>query len=729
MKKFLYSFFLLLIFLSASIVTYLSIFGLETSKFNNLIVKEIKKKNPEIELKLEKVKIKLDIKKIHLFISTNYPELVYQNIKIPITEIKIYTKINKIFKSKIEISQIIFGLEKFKTNEIQKIAIRIKPSNFKTYLLNNVKNGEIEKAIFDLNIDKDFKLIDYIASGSIKKIDAKVARDLVIKDVSFNFIIENKLALINSIKGSYAGVTVSNGFIDIKKEKEIKIKGKFKSDFSLKEDQLNTLFTNVKFLKDNKIEMQGSLLHNFDLKINNNFKIIDYNYKSSGEIAQAQVNLKNGYKNNFIEKKIKKIFFKKNKLEIIFNQQNKNLLLFDGLYSFNESNYKIIKVKYNLEKKSQNYLIDLNLTENIFLDLINYGTNVKKNSNIKFDLRLENKKFIFKTINFTEDKNTISIKNLVINKKKEIEELSNIQILTFRKNKENNNFKINIGKKISITGKKYDSSNLLKIITGPNKSNLLKNFSKEVDIKIKNLITKSNVPLNNFNLIGLVEKGKFNKISAKSEFSENEYLDVTLKKDLNNKKIIEIYSDYPQALLSDYKFFEGIKGGKLLYSSVIDETSSVSKLKIENFKITEAPAFATLLTLADLGGIADLLSGKGMSFDILEIDLKDDTNVTTIEEILALGSSVSLHANGYVEKKTGLVSLSGSLVPAKMLNSFISKIPLVGKILIGDKVGEGVFGVSFKIKGLPGKIKTTVNPLKTITPRFITRAIEKMKKN
>jgi hypothetical protein len=40
-----------------------------------------------------------------------------------------------------------------------------------------------------------------------------------------------------------------------------------------------------------------------------------------------------------------------------------------------------------------------------------------------------------------------------------------------------------------------------------------------------------------------------------------------------------------------------------------------------------------------------------------------------------------------------------------------------------------VFGVSFKIKGLPGKIKTTVNPVKTITPRFITRALEKMKKN
>ena len=32
------------------------------------------------------------------------------------------------------------------------------------------------------------------------------------------------------------------------------------------------------------------------------------------------------------------------------------------------------------------------------------------------------------------------------------------------------------------------------------------------------------------------------------------------------------------------------------------------------------------------------------------------------------------------------------------------------------------------MKGSPGNIKTSVNPIKTITPRFITRALEKMKK-
>ena len=243
------------------------------------------------------------------------------------------------------------------------------------------------------------------------------------------------------------------------------------------------------------------------------------------------------------------------------------------------------------------------------------------------------------------------------------------------------------------------------------------------------MITKSKIPLSNFNLIGSIKNGIFNRISAKSEFSEGAYLDISLKKNLNNKKILEVYSDSPQVLLGDLNFFEGIKDGKLLYTSEFDEISSISNLTIENFKVIKAPAFATLLTLADFGGVTDLLSGKGMTFDVLKITTKENQNVTTVEEILALGPSLSLHMQGYIEKKTGLVSLDGTLVPAKMLNSLVSKIPVVGGILVGDKVGEGVFGVSFKMKGLPGNIKTTVNPVKTITPRFITRALEKMKKN
>ena len=102
-------------------------------------------------------------------------------------------------------------------------------------------------------------------------------------------------------------------------------------------------------------------------------------------------------------------------------------------------------------------------------------------------------------------------------------------------------------------------------------------------------------------------------------------------------------------------------------------------------------------------------------------------NILNIEEALATGPAVSILLDGYVDKgKT--VSLRGTLVPATKLNSIIANIPLVGEILVGKKAGEGVVGVSFKMKGSPEDIKTTVNPIKTLTPRFIVRAVEKMKK-
>jgi len=728
MKKFLYVAFFTFVFLFTASIIYLSTIGIETSKLNNLVIKEIKKKEPQIEVVLEKIKIKLDLKKFQLFLSTNNLKITYQNVEIPITELRIYTKLVKILKSKIEINQIVFAIEKLKIQDMQKLSIRIKPSNFKTYLLNNFEGGEIEKAAFDLNLDKDFKISDYQMSGTIKKVKAKIKNNFTIKDLSLNFIADKELVLINSVNASYKKFLISNGSIEVKKKNKIEIKGNFKTKFDLEKTQLSELFKGINFFKVNKIKAKGNLLHEFNLKIDKSFKIVDYDYKSKGDISQSQLVLKKSLRNKFIKKALKKITFEKTNIEINFNKKNKNLLAFDGLYSTDNLNYKKFKIQNSLKKNKQTFIIDLNLSEDLFIDIINFQADSKKKSNIKSKLIFKNNKFIFKSINFTEGKNIISIKDLILSNKGEIESFAYIDLLTFKNGEENNNFKIDLNKKLSIVGEKYDSSHLLKLLSSSKKSELLKNFNGEIIIKLKKLITKSQIPLNDFVLMGIIEKGKFNKLSSKSQFSADEFLDITLKKDPNGKKILEIYSDYPQALLTDYTFFEGVKDGNLFYNSVIDETGSASKLTIENFKIIKAPAFATLLTLADLGGIADILSGKGMSFDYLEINMTENNNVTTVDEILALGKSVSLQMSGYIEKKTGLVSLSGTLVPAKTLNILVSKIPVVGKILVGKKAGEGIFGVSFKLKGLPGKIKTTVNPVKTLTPRFITRALEHAKR-
>lgn len=731
MKKIIFRSFLIIIALAIGSIFYLSVFGIKTSKFNSIIISEIKKKEPNIELSLDEIKIKFDIKKFQVYLSTVEPKIIYQNIKIPIKEINLYTKIISVLKSKNEINRAIFSFENFNITDIQKIAIRIKPSNFKNYLLNNLNNGEIEKIFIDIKLGENLKIEDYKINGSVKKINVKVLNDLLIQDVSLNFITDKNLTLINSLNAKYEGISVSNGSISLKRDKQIDIEGKFDSQLKAKEGEIKKLFTNLNlnFLEKNQLSIQGSLLHDFTLKIDENFKLIDYDYKSSGNISEAQLDLKENFKSNFLENQIKKISASNTNLSITLNSKNTNLLKFDGFYNLGGIENKKFKISHDLNNKNPTYVIDLDLVDNIFLEFLNYKSNYKNNSNIKSEINYKNNNLTFNYIKFTEDKNLISINDLKLNSKNEIASILDLEVLTFNNNEENNNFKISFKEKIYIIGNKFDATYLLKQISSDSKANPIKNFTKDVEIKINTLNTKSQVPLKNFNLIGKIINGKFEKFSAKGEFSKTEFIDISLKKNENNKKILEIYSDLPQVLLSDYKFFEGLKGGKLLYKMSFDDKVSVSKMTIENFKVIKAPALAKLLTLADLGGVSDLLSGEGMSFDILEINMKSENNVTNVEEILALGPSISVLMDGYIESKSGLISFSGTLVPAKTLNNLISKIPVIGNILIGDKIGEGIFGVSFKMKGLPGKVETTVNPIKTLTPRFITRALEKNKKD
>ena len=104
------------------------------------------------------------------------------------------------------------------------------------------------------------------------------------------------------------------------------------------------------------------------------------------------------------------------------------------------------------------------------------------------------------------------------------------------------------------------------------------------------------------------------------------------------------------------------------------------------------------------------ISKKSQTFKIKKDDLLGD-----------------LELKDFVKKGDKLISLKGTLVPAKTLNKMISKIPVIGKIVIPKEAGEGLFGVSFKMKGPKGNLKTTINPIRTLTPRFIQKVVDKNK--
>ena len=528
------------------------------------------------------------------------------------------------------------------------------------------------------------------------------------------------------------GIPVTNGTINIKKDKGYVVEGnlntKLESDIS-KLTELVKLFPNIDFLS-NDIYLKGDFLNKFKINFNENLRLDDYIYNLTGNSGDIKITLNKEIESSLLKNSLKEIFFSINKAEIDFAKNKKTNINLDGNYKTREDGkFQKLKIKNIIDKSKVKYNIVIDLNDPFFVEILNYNKKQDIIANISTEFSTNKKGTNIKYLNYNEGKSSIKINDLDLNKKNQIKKFSNIKINTFKDKVENNNFNIVYKDKITIKGKIYDSSNLIKNVSNQNKGSLFNQIDKEIRINFENILTKLSMPLNNFNLIGKIEKGKFTKISSKSEFSKDEYLDISLKKDPNsNKKILEIYSGLAKPLLADFNFFKGIEGGQLLFSSTFDNKTSVSNLKIKDFKVLNAPAFAKLLALADLSGLVVLLSGEGLTFDSLEIKFTDDEKVRNIKEVYAEGPSITILMEGYIENKSGLTSLRGTMVPAKEINKLISKIPVLGDILIGKEVGEGVFGVSFKMKGPPGKIKTTVNPIKTLTPRFITRALEKRKK-
>ena len=279
-----------------------------------------------------------------------------------------------------------------------------------------------------------------------------------------------------------------------------------------------------------------------------------------------------------------------------------------------------------------------------------------------------------------------------------------------------------------VIGSKFNANNLIKnFIEGKtNDSNI---FGENIGLNIQIdqvFLDKENV-IKNLNGNLSYKKNEIINAEINAIFSKKEKLKLTIKTN-ESEKVTTLFLDQAEPIVKRFEFIKGFSGGSLDFYSSKKEKKTISNLKIYNFRLKELPILTKLLTLASLQGIADILSGEGITFDEFEMNFENQDKLMTISEMYAIGPAISILMEGYVEKNK-LISLRGSLVPATTINKAIGTIPVLGKILVGSKTGEGVFGVSFKIKGPPGKLETSVNPIKTLTPRFITRTLEKIKKN
>ena len=560
--------------------------------------------------------------------------------------------------------------------------------NFK--YLNFLNTNFTSKNVFSFNIDKKFKIKNLVVNSDIH-IDKSEYKNFSFLD---NYLLETKDLIYikdHKIKTSY-------------KKNIFTAQGSGKVKLSNQFDEIKYSITNI----------------NNDLKLLSNISLSELKFKNQDFLKP------------FFPKLNDLINFKNQQIEINFDKNNLSIKGSGKIKlekDFDEINYYISKKENQLNFDTQ---IDLDKTL-LSIDFLNFKKNKKNTTQIKLKGNYnKNKELNLKEISIYEKNNKIILQNLLLDEDNLIIKFDKMDLNFLDKEDKINKFLILRKKKNEyfINGSSFNAKKLI--------DNLLKNKSND-DYKIfkdniklssnlKNIYIGENDIVSDFKGILEVKNNKVVKAEISALFDKNENLSFTINTNNNGEKITTLFSSRAKPLVKKYKFIKGFEEGYLdFYSSKIDNVS-ISKLKIYNFKLKELPALTKLLTLASLQGIADTLSGEGIRFDEFEMNFTNKDKLMTIDEIYAIGPAISILISGYVEEDK-LISLRGTLVPATTLNKTIGSVPFLGKILVGDKTGEGVFGVSFKIKGPPKNLVTTVNPIKTLTPRFITRTLEKIKKN
>ena len=701
---------LLLIFII--FLTYLSFYGISTDKFNNLISEKISERDKNLKINLKEIKIFLNISTFNFELKTNDPKVFFKNKEIKIKSISTGLPLGNILSKKINLEEIKILTHKNKIQNLIEI-IRAYKNNPQLFVLNKIiKDG-------------------FIVDGNIEDLKIELLNNNIIENINLSFLLKEKDYLIYNLSSIYQKVRIKSNQIKIIDNGD---SYNFEGDISNQKNKIGLNKLSAVVNNDLKNIFKGELIissnNKFSFKLNKKFKLSDVNVQS--KILLEELNYSNDIFKQFFPGYKKNIKFENNSITIDYNNgdyqiNGKSKINING--DVDDSNYSLKKIKKDFFYNFNIELIDSALNINV----LNYTKNKDDKSLIELKGKYsDSKKINIEKIKFTHDKNFIDVQNVKINKNMKIKSIDNIKVNVLNNNDKLSKLDIKRDKRnYKINSQVFDGTKLVDEILFPKKDgnffDLFENLNSNILIKIDTAYLSNEDYLKSLDTNLTIKNNQISDLNLLSKFFNNEEFKVSIRTNQNKEKITTVFTNYAKPLVKKYKFIKGFDGGALDFYSVSKDKKTNSNLKLYDFKLKDVPALTKLLTLASLQGIADLLTGEGIRFNEFEMAFNKNNGLMTIEEIYSLGPSISVLMDGYVQKD-GLLSLRGTLVPATTINKAIGSIPLLGDILVGKKAGEGVFGVSFKIKGYPKDLKTTVNPIKTLTPRFITRTLEKIKK-
>ncbi len=241
-----------------------------------------------------------------------------------------------------------------------------------------------------------------------------------------------------------------------------------------------------------------------------------------------------------------------------------------------------------------------------------------------------------------------------------------------------------------------------------------------IDARIDTVTGFGDEALSGVNLAGDVAGGRLRRLSVAAQTAGGGALSATLDP-LDGNRRVEIEVGEVGRVLRFFDVYGRVFGGRATVTGLIDASGAMrAAIDGSRWKVVEEPALARLSTAAADGPTAGLSTAD---ISRLLADLTFSDGRLRIDGGVVRATSAGLSMQGDVDFGRGVLSLSGTYLPASAFDSLLGKIPILGQtVFAGGRAG--LLGVSFRVTGPLDAPRLSVNPLSVIAPGIFRKLFE-----
>ena len=365
-------------------LTYLTLIGIETDKFNSQIKEEIKTINKDLDVDLKKIKLILDPIQFKLNIKTLGSRFKNKNEIVEIESIKAEISLRSLINSKFSVKNLEISTKSIEVNNLIAF-IRSLKNTPQLFILEKIIDKGYLIADIKLEFDTQGKIKDnYTIRGFVKDIKFSLLKKYNFKELSFNFEFKKDNLFLSNTSLDFNNLgLISEEILIQNKKNNFYISGKIDNKIlNFNKDNLE-LFINP-FFPDLKIEkLNFSSKNTFSLILNKKFQFKDLKINSKISIDELVINNSLGLEKFFPQVK-ENITLISNDLEVKYTKDN---LLIAGNGDLLFQNNKD-SLSYTLNKKDNifDFKTQIKIKDNpLKINFLNYEKNNKDEAFIKFE--------------------------------------------------------------------------------------------------------------------------------------------------------------------------------------------------------------------------------------------------------------------------------------------------------------------------------------------------------